>query len=119
ATAISANITISAGATTGPRAVSVTNAGPGGGTATLAGGFTVLAANPAPTLTGAAPVRARAGSSLDVTLTGSGFVSGVTSVTFGAGITVSSTNVTSATSLTAAIAIDAGAAAGARDIEVI
>jgi len=38
---IAANITIGAAAATGPRSVSVTNSSPGGGTATLANGFTV------------------------------------------------------------------------------
>jgi len=41
-TQITANIIIGASAATGARDVSVTNAGPGGGTATLAGGFTVF-----------------------------------------------------------------------------
>jgi hypothetical protein len=40
-TQITANITIGAGATVGPRDVSVTNSAPGGGTATLMNGFTV------------------------------------------------------------------------------
>jgi hypothetical protein len=46
-TKITANITIGAGATVGPRDVSVTNSTPGGGTATLPNGFTVN--NPATT----------------------------------------------------------------------
>jgi len=40
-TSITANITIAATAATGPRSVSVSNSPPGGGTATLANGFTV------------------------------------------------------------------------------
>ncbi|MDZ7359144.1 MAG: T9SS type A sorting domain-containing protein [candidate division KSB1 bacterium] len=42
ATQITANITIGANATLGARHVSVTNAAPGGGTATLTNGFTVI-----------------------------------------------------------------------------
>ena len=43
---ITANITIASTATLGPRAVSVTNPGPGGGTATLPGAFSVTGTPP-------------------------------------------------------------------------
>ncbi|MEO0092472.1 MAG: S8 family serine peptidase, partial [candidate division WOR-3 bacterium] len=113
-TSITANITISASASTGARNVSVTNATPGGGTATLTNGFTVN--NPAPTLTGISPNNGNRLQTLNVTLTGTNFISGVSSVDFGSGITVNSTTVNSSTSITANITISASASTGARNV---
>jgi uncharacterized repeat protein (TIGR01451 family) len=115
-TSLTANITIAATAATGARDVTVTNPAPGGGPATLAGAFTVN--NPAPTLTSITPTAGGRLQTLDVVLTGTGYISGVTTVSFGADITVNSTNVTSGTSLTANISIAATAATGGRDVTV-
>ena len=115
-TQITANITIGASASTGARNVSVTNASPGGGTATLTNGFTVN--NPVPTLTSILPTSGNRTQTLDVVFTGTYFISGVTSVNVGSGITVNSTNVTSSTSLTANLTISASATTGSRNFSV-
>ena len=115
ATQITANITIAGTAATGTRSVSVINAAPGGGTAI--GAFTVN--NPAPTLTSILPTTGARGAPLDVVFTGTNFISGVSSVSFGADITVNSTTVDSATQITANITIALAAALGARDVSVI
>jgi hypothetical protein len=115
---INVRATVQAGATLGPRNISVTNAGPGGGTATLANGFTVLAQHPAPSLTAVSPGEGQRQTTVPVTLTGSGFVSGLTTVSFGPDITVSDVAVVSATSLTATLVIGSGASLGARNVTV-
>src|SRR5438552_331677 len=63
-----------------------------------------------------APNQGAVGTSVPVTINGSGFVSGAT-VSVGAGITVSNVSV-GAGQITATLAIAAGAAAGARDVTV-
>jgi ribosomal 50S subunit-recycling heat shock protein len=116
-TQITANITIQAGATLGPRDVSVTNAGPGGGTATLTNGFTVN--NPPPTLSNISPVQGSVGTTLDVVFTGTNYFNGISSVSFsGTGITINSTTVDSSTQITANITIDIGATQDARTVSV-
>ena len=115
-TSITANITIRATATTGARNVSVTNSGPGGGTATLTGAFTVN--NPAPTLASISPTSGNRSQTLDVIFTGTNFISGVSSVSFGPDITVNSTTVNSSTRITANITIGAAAETGPRDVSV-
>ncbi len=115
-TQITANITIAANATVGTRDVSVTNPAPGGGTATLANAFSVN--NPAPVLTSLAPSSALLGQTLNVILTGNNFVDGVSSVSFGNGISINATTINSATQITANISIAANAALGARDVSV-
>src|SRR5690606_13221138 len=72
--------------------------------------LTVVQGFPLPTLTAVNPTGAPRGGSVNVTLTGTGFVANSTTVSFGAGITVNQVTVTSPTSLTAAITIDGGAA---------
>jgi len=115
---ITANITIGANAALGSRDVAVSNAAPSGGTATLANGF-VIGSNPAPTLTGVSPPTGNRLQSLEVILTGTNFISGISAVNFGAGITVNSTTVISARQITAKITIGAEAAFGSRDVAVI
>ncbi len=116
ATQITANITIQGGATLGPRDVSVTNAGPGGGTATLANAFTIN--NPPPSLTSISPTSGTRGDTLNVVFTGDNFFSGVSSVDFGLDITVNTTTVDSSIKITANITIGAGASTGARAVSV-
>lgn len=115
---LDADVSIEAGTMLGARAVTVTNAAPGGGTATLPDGFTVLEENPAPTLTAVLPGIGVRGVTRTVTLVGTGFVSGLTSVSFGEGITVDAVNVVFWTSLTATITISPDAALGLRDVAV-
>lgn len=115
---ITATVTISAGAQLGARDIIVTNPAPGGGTATLPGGFTVLAQHPFPAVTAVSPSAGQREATLDVTLSGSGFIQGVTTVSFGTGITVDAVHVASAVSLRASIRIGAGAALGPRAVSV-
>jgi hypothetical protein len=115
ATSLTANLTITSNAATGPRNFVVINSGPGGGTS-ASQTFTVN--NPAPTLTSLAPASGNAGQTLNVIFTGANFISGVTAVNTGPGITINSTNVTSATSLTANLRVAPNAATGPRDFTV-
>jgi len=115
-TQVTASVTIDIGATPGPRDITVTNAAPGGGTATLSGAFTVN--NPSPTLSSVSPTRAGRGSSINVVLTGTNFLEGVSSVSFGSDVTVNSTTITSATQIKVNISIALSAATGARNVSV-
>jgi hypothetical protein len=76
--------------------------------------------NPPPSLLSVQPNAGRAGESVAVRISGrfTTFVSGDTTVDFGAGITASNVVVESPTSLTATLAIAANAASGARDLSV-
>jgi len=94
----------------------VTHATPGGGTATLSNVLSVM--NPAPSVSSVAPFSAGRGSALDVTVNGSQFISGVTSVSFGADIDVSNVLVKSPSELQASLTIDASAAVGPRLVSI-
>jgi hypothetical protein len=112
---LTAQLSISSGATPGARTVTVTNAAPGGGTATLAGAFSIL---PTPTLASVSPNSGTRGQALSVVLTGSNYVTGATTVDFGIGITVDSVTLVSSSQVRAHITISLAAAAGARDVSV-
>lgn len=71
-----------------------------------------------PTLTAVSPSSGVQGSTVAVTLTGTNFVDGATVAVSGEGVTVSDVVIASATSITATLTIDAGAAAGARNVTV-
>ena len=111
-TEVTANITVASAATTGKRTITITNGDAGVGTSGEI--FTVTAG---PTVTSASPNSGDQGGAENVTIKGTGFVSGATS-SFGAGITVNSTTFVSATELTAKITIEAGASTGARTVTV-
>ena len=113
-----ARITVGRDAATGPRDVAVTNPAPGGGTAVLAAAFLILEEHPFPTLQRAEPSSAHREATLDVTLEGTGFVAGVTTVDFGPAVDVDAVTVTGPTVLVATITIGAAAAAGPRDVRV-
>ncbi len=117
ATSLTANITISALATTGVRTVTVTNGD--GSTATWANVFTV---NAAPTVTSTSPSTGDQGATDElVTITGTGFINSAGTTlasSFGSGVTVNSTTFNSATSLTANITILGTATTGARTVTV-
>jgi flagellar hook assembly protein FlgD len=115
-TQVTASVTIDIGATAGPRDITVTNAAPGGGTATLSGAFMVN--NPSPTLSSVSPSQAGRGSSINVVMTGTNFLEGVSSVSFGPDVTVNSTTINSATQITVNISIALSAATGARNVSV-
>ena len=107
---------LDAAAAAGARTVTVTTAGGTSGAQT----FTINAPAPvAPTLTSVAPNQGIRGTTVAVTLTGTNFVVGATTVTVsGAGVTVNNVVVGSSTSLTASFVLDAAAAAGARTVTV-
>ncbi len=101
--------------TAGTFNITVFNPTPGGGTSE-AQTFTV---NPRTvTLTAIAPTSGNRLDTLDVVFTGTNFISAVSSVNVGAGITVNSTTVTSSTSLEANLTITALATTGKRDFSV-
>lgn len=87
----------------------------GSPTNTFGGG----ASGTCPSLTTVSPNVGLRGTTVGVTLTGTNFVSGATTVAVsGSGVSVNSVTVSSATSLTANFVIDAGAAPGARTVTV-
>jgi len=114
-TQLTANVTIDAGAATGPRSVHVANSGPGGGSS---GDQTFTVNNPGPTLSGISPSFANRCQTLDVVFTGTNYIQGASSVVFGDDISLISVTVTSASQLTARITVEAGAATGARNVSV-
>ena len=113
-TQASVSITVGTGAVLGSRNFSVTNPAPGGGSATLSNVFTV--GNPVPTLSAVSPSAGKRGQTVNLTLTGAGFISGVTTAGFGGNIVVNSLVVKSAAQMTANISIDVNAVPGARGI---
>jgi len=110
---LTANITISADATPGPRNFVIAN----NNLDTEAQIFTIN--NPAPTLTRMAPAAAVRGQQLHVTFSGANFINNVTFANAGAGITINSTTVNSPTSLTANLRITEAAPRGARRFSLI
>ena len=75
--------------------------------------------NPQPTLSSLTPTTAAQGASLDVTLTGTNFIDGVSSVAFsGTGITINTTTVNNDTEIVVNITLDAAAPLGDRDVTV-
>lgn len=114
ATELTVNVTISSGAATGSRTVTVFNIDG----SSHSGSFTV---SDLPTVTSADPSSVDQGTSgQTVVLYGSGFQSGLATsdISFGSGITVSSVTVDSAYQITAVIAVAAGATTGSRDISI-
>jgi len=114
-TSLLVKITVAGNAVVGTRDISVTNPAPGGGTGTAAAGFTVQPG--VPTVSNITPASSIRGQTLDVTLTGTNFITGATT-SFGAGITVNSTSVNSSTTILANITIAGTAALGSRDVTV-
>lgn len=85
-------------------------AGSGGGTPPTPGN--------APTVSSISPSSATAGTTLNVTISGTNFTDGATVSFSGTGITVNSTTFGSSTSLTVSITIDSTATLGSRDVTV-
>ena len=114
-TSLTANFVLDPAAAAGARTVTVTTAG---GTS---GGQTSRSATGAgaPTLTSVSPNQGTQGTTVAVTLTGTNFVVGATTVNVsGADVTVNTVVVGSTTSLTANFVIGAAAATGARSVTV-
>ncbi|HUI10520.1 MAG TPA: invasin domain 3-containing protein [Bacteroidota bacterium] len=114
---LTVQIAIGQGAAIGAHTVTVTNAAPGGGSASLQNAFSI--ANPVPVLSSVAPASGIQGHTLNVLLRGSNFVRGASTVSFGSGITVNSARVDSMTQLAATITIAPGAVPGQRYALVI
>jgi len=110
---LTASFAIDGAAAAGARAVVVTN--PNGMPGSLANAFTV---NVPVTVSSVSPAQGMAGSTVPVTIDGSGFASGAT-VGAGADITVTNVAFVSSTRLTASFAIDGAATAGGRAVVVI
>jgi hypothetical protein len=111
---VTANITIASGATLSARDVTVTN--PDTQSATCTGCFTVIL--PAPTVTSTSPNSGHRGTTIDVSVIGTNFVSGAVASFSGTGITVNSTTFVDSSHVTANITITSGATLGARDVTV-
>jgi hypothetical protein len=108
---------IPCGARAGPRAATIMNSGPGGGSSSLPNAFEVN--NPVPCVTGVRPLACILGQTAEIEISGSGLIDGVCSVDFGAGITVQSVAYDSAGAhLRAKVAVSACAVARAHSIIV-
>jgi hypothetical protein len=110
---LNVNISVAPGATTGARAVTITN--PDAGFRTTNGAFTVVAA---PTPTAVNPNSRPQGFAGTVTITGTGFAAGATMAFSGTGITVNGVTFNNATQLTANITVAPDAPTGARNVTV-
>lgn len=114
ATSLTADFVLAAGAATGARTVTVTT--PTGTTGTVT--FNVNSAL-APTLTGVSPNSGNKGAFFGVTLTGTNFVSGSTTVAVSGGnVDVLNVNVVNSTTITADFGIQPTATAGTRSVTV-
>jgi hypothetical protein len=116
ATTITAMVTVSAGATTGPRDVSVTQGGPGA-TLVCSGCFTISAA---PTVTSLSPSSVAKGQTgVSVVVNGTGFVAGASVDLGGGGVTVTNVVVNSGTKITLTVNLDQSATKSGRSVTVL
>ena len=114
-TSLTANFVLDPAAAGGARTVTVTTAAGTSGAQT----FTISCCAGAPTLTSVSPNQGLQGTTVAVTLTGTNFVVGATTVAVGGGgVTVNNVIVGSRTSLTANFVLDPTAAAGPRTVTV-
>ncbi len=114
ATTLTVNVSIASNAATGTRTITVTNGDAGVGTSAA-----IFAVNAAPTITGVNPSSLdRGATSQNLTVTGTGFINGVSLATaFSAsGITVNSTTFVNATTLTVNVTISGAATTGTHTI---
>jgi trimeric autotransporter adhesin len=111
-TQLTANITISAGAATGARNVTVTN--PDAGTGTCSGCFTV---NTGPTVTSVSPSSVAHSSTQNVTVNGTNFASGAT-VSFSGGVTVNSVTFVDSSHLTVNVTTGGNSQKGTYNVTV-
>jgi hypothetical protein len=110
---LTANITISSGATTGARNVNVTN-NDGSAPATCSGCFTV---NSGPTVTSVSPSSVAHGTTQNVTVNGTNFASGAT-VSFSGGVTVNSVTFVDSGHLTVNLTTGNGSQKGTYSVSV-
>jgi hypothetical protein len=113
-TSMTANFTIDSAAGLGSHNVAVTTAGGNSGAVS----FVVVPTLTGPTLTSISPSTGIAGTALTVTLTGTNFVAGATTVNVGGGVTASNFAVSSSTSMTAQFTVDAAAGLGPHNVTV-
>ncbi|HEY5329958.1 MAG TPA: Ig-like domain-containing protein [Acidobacteriaceae bacterium] len=115
ATHATASITISQTASISSRTITVTT---NGQTASIVGGFSVLAG--LPSLVSTTPSSAQAGATANIVVNGAftSFTQGTSTVGFGSGVTVNTVTVNSTTMLTANITVAANASVGARNVNV-
>ncbi len=115
ATHATVNVTVAPGASPGSRTVVLTT---GAETAQQVGGFTVTPGQP--TLFSISPVSAIQGTNATVILNGAftNFSPGLTTVSFGAGISVGTVTVNGPTLASVPISIAAGATVGARSVSI-
>jgi len=111
---VTANITIDPSATLTSRDVTVTN--PDTQSATCSACFTVIL--PAPTATSVSPTTGEAGTTINVTVTGTNFVSGATVSFSGTGITVNTNTFVDSSHVTANVTISSSATLSARNVSV-
>lgn len=120
-TQITASISVAPAATVGPRDVTLTNAvsGTSGGSDTEIGAFQVLLdGNPVPTITSINPTSGIQGTTVSVTVNGSNFDQGYTTVSFGSSTSTANLQVNNSNSLTIDVIIGANAPLGLRDVTV-
>lgn len=115
ASSMTASVSVGAGAATGSRSVTVTNAAPAGGTSNAR---SIQINNPAPVLLSISPSNGEQLQTYDVALAGRNFITGVTSLNMGVGITVNSLTVVNDTLINASIRIETTAGTGPRDVIV-
>ena len=115
-TSLTATFVLDPAAAPGPRSVTVTTAGGTSG----AQPFTINPPPPpgTPTLTSVSPNQGIRGTTVAVTLTGTNFIVGATTVNVGAGMTATNVVVGSSTSLTANFVLDPAAVVGPRAVTV-
>ena len=111
-TTIVMNISISLNAPDGVRQFHVTNSGT---ETSNPSGFTV-GSNPLPVVTSISPALVTRGQSLELTIKGSNFFNGITSVNLGPGIVITGTTIDSTTQIRVTTAIADTAAPGARHV---
>ena len=115
-TSLSATFSIAPNAATGPRNVTVTT---DSGTSEPVQFTLNVPTVPPPTLTSITPPAQLRGTTATLTLTGTNFVTGATSVAAdGSGISITNVTVTSPTSLTATLIVAAGANVGNHNVRV-
>jgi hypothetical protein len=108
-------LTINAGAAIGPRNIRLTT--PNGASNPIV--FTVVNQAGSPTLTSMDPASARQGLAFPVSMIGTGFVVGATTVAVsGSGISTGIPNVQNSTGMTVSFSVDASAPLGPRDVTV-
>ena len=111
-----ANVTVSTFTVAGAHKITVTNAGPGGGTMVLSDGLMIE--NPKPSIVGVSPAGCAKGKSATVRIMGRDFLSGRTTVSFSPGIRVDTIAVKNDTIMSVQVSVDSNAILGARGVVV-